>query len=105
MDHSDGSDNFSALICCNAVTTAQRCVRAEHAQDSLTSGETLLSIFNEAERRGIESPMQINESIASYDDLARGTARLQRRRNVEESLLVTVDLVTETPPQGLARMI
>ena len=82
MDHSDGSDNFSALICCNAVTTAQRCVRAEHAQDSLTSGETLLSIFNEAERRGIEAPIQIGKTVVAHGEFAGGTARLQRARNV-----------------------
>ena len=105
MDHSDGLNNISALICGDAVTTTQRCVRAEHAQDSLSSIETLLSIFNEAGWRSVEAPMQINETIASHGDLAGGAACLQGRRNVQKTALVTVDLVAETPPQSLARVI
>ena len=97
IDRSDGSDNFSALICGDAITTAQRCVRAEHAQDSLGSNETLLSIFNKAERRRIEASTQINETIASYADLARGTARLQPARQVHETSLIIVNPVREAP--------
>ncbi len=49
--------------------------------------------------------MQIDKTVAAHDEFAGGAARLQRRRNVQKTALVTVDLVAETAPQSLAGMI
>src|SRR4029453_17304576 len=43
--------------------------------------------------------------VATQHEFAGGTARLQRNRNVQETALVTFDLVAETAPQSLTRMI
>ena len=49
--------------------------------------------------------MQIGKTIAAQHEFAGGAACLQCCGNVEEAALVTVDLVAETAPQSLARMI
>ena len=90
----------------DAVAAAQRRVGAEHAQDSFDSRKTLLCVFQQA-RRGdaIEASMQIDEAIAPHEQLASGAASLQRASDVDETALVIVDLVRETPAQSFASVI
>src|SRR5438477_1663978 len=83
----------------DAEAAAQRRVGAVHTQDSLDPRKTLLRIFNNARRRHNEAPMQIDEAITPYDQLASRAARLQRASDVDETAPVIVYLVRETPAQ------
>jgi hypothetical protein len=105
MDHRDGSNNFSAIVCSDAVAAAQGCVGAEYAQDSFNSSKTLFCVLHSAQRRRDETSMQIDEPIAPYEQLTGGATRLQGASDVDKTSLIIVDLVRETPVQSLARMI
>src|SRR5262250_550018 len=62
-------------------------------------------IFQDARRRFAEPALQIAEAIAAQHQFAYGTARLQYRDRVSKTATVIVDLVPETKPQRVARMI
>src|SRR6266487_774495 len=49
--------------------------------------------------------MQIDKPTAAHHELPCGAARLQRAKIMQETALITVDLVRETTLQSLARMI
>ena len=104
-DRRDGSNNFSAIVCSDAVAAMQGRVRAEYAQDSFNLSKTSLCVFHSAQRRRDETSMQIDKPIAPHEQLAGGTARLQGSSDVEKPTLITVDLVRETPVQSCTCMI
>src|SRR5205823_1522776 len=49
--------------------------------------------------------MQIGETVPAHHEFARGTARLQRGSDVEETAFVAVDLVRKAALQGLAGVV
>src|SRR5205814_2615392 len=105
MDRRDGSNNFSAIVCSDAVAAAQGRVGAEYAQDSFNLSKTSLCVFHSAQRRRDKTSMQIDELIAPHEQLAGGATRLQGASDVDETTLIIVDFMTETAPQSLTRMI
>lgn len=105
MDHRDGSNNLSAIVCSDAVTAAQGCVGAEYAQDSFNSSKTLFCALHTAHRRRDQSPLQLDKTITTHHEFAGWAACLQRGRDVEETAFVTVDLMREAPVQNFPRMI
>src|SRR5947207_8768716 len=49
--------------------------------------------------------MQIGETVAAHHEFPRGTARLQRSSDVEETAFVALDLVRKAALQGLASVV
>src|SRR5436190_23855296 len=49
--------------------------------------------------------MQIGETVPAHHEFTRGTARLQRGSDVEETAFVAVDLVRKAALQGLAGVV
>jgi hypothetical protein len=89
----------------NAVTAVKRGVGAKDAQEPFDALETLLCVFDCTRRRRKQSAFEIEETVAAHGEFARGTAGVQRRRNVQKTALVTVNPVAETAAHSLARMI
>src|SRR5207302_1375653 len=102
MDRRDGPNNFSAIVCSDAVAAAQRRLGAKHAQNSFNLRKTALCVFHSAQRRRDETSMQIDKPIAPHEQLAGGTARLQGASDVNKTTLIIVDLVREASAQGFA---
>src|SRR5260370_3923577 len=94
-DRRDGSNNFSAIVCSDAVAAAQGRIGAEYAQDSFNLSKTLLCVLHSAQRRRDETSMQIDESIAPHEQLAGGATRLQGASHVDETTPILVDRVRE----------
>ena len=94
-DRRDGSNNFSAIVCSDAVAAAQGRVGAKYAQDSFNLSKTSLCVFHSAHRRRDETSMQIDKPIAPHEQLTGGATRLQGASAVDETTLIIVDLVRE----------
>src|SRR5260370_36668094 len=66
-DRRDGSNNFSAIVCSDAVAAAQCCVGAEYEQDSFNLSKTSLCVFHSAQRRRDGTSMQIDETTPPHE--------------------------------------